>query len=629
MIRNLIHKYYSLFPTTQNEDMIDVSAKGDKIKVVIPNQCGWLSKTGGCTFCSYSSRNKTNASALFRLNENQILSRIKNIGSNFSIVDIYMNGSFFNSQESTIESQDHIIDFFVKNFGVTKIRVESRPEFINKDRVIEITNKFKIRLEIGIGLETTNDEIRTKSINKGFTFKNYLDKYDEIKDICDVRTYLTLKPPFISEYAAIEDCFLSVKELVDRGIYNIGITPIVIYENSLMQFLVEEYLYRPVWLWSLIELNQKIFNSFPDFDLKITGLEFIPEPLLKPSNCEKCSAEIMKMLAQNNKLKWDNIDNECDCKKIWESEIRNNNASINIENEIQKALEKLNKIESRSVSIAEKFTCQKDIFLKDVVKEVPKVIMDLNGIGIADYKKNISYSLLLNNENIIVSSTSVISAKTSLDAFHRGIHMSRIVEMVENISHIDLNKLEEEFVFILNQLKESQNSVNAQIKIETELFLPTKTFTTNKDTKICSLIAIDYEDKNREITKNLTISFPILNACPCTLYNSKQLLNESYTHTQRGTVQFSLSQCDINISSFYKFLFDNLFYPISLLKREDEMELVKNIFVLPEFCEDICRRLAQKLLSDFNGSQGNINVSVKTLESIHNHNVESNKFIHF
>ncbi len=67
---------------------------------------------------------------------------------------------------------------------------------------------------MAIGLETSSDLIRKHSINKGFTFRDFVNAAEVAKvNGVAVKTYLMLKPPFLSEKQALEDIVTSVKKL--------------------------------------------------------------------------------------------------------------------------------------------------------------------------------------------------------------------------------------------------------------------------------------------------------------------------------------------------------------------------------------------------------------------------------
>ena len=71
--------------------------------------------------------------------------------------------------------------------------------------------------ELAFGLETSSDRIRRDSINKGFTFEDFIRAAETArKNGATVKAYLMLKPLFLSERQAIEDI---VRSIDDAALY--------------------------------------------------------------------------------------------------------------------------------------------------------------------------------------------------------------------------------------------------------------------------------------------------------------------------------------------------------------------------------------------------------------------------
>ena len=67
--------------------------------------------------------------------------------------------------------------------------------------------------ELAFGLETSSDRIRRDSINKGFTFEDFIRAAETArKNGATVKAYLMLKPPFLSERQAMEDIIRSIDD---------------------------------------------------------------------------------------------------------------------------------------------------------------------------------------------------------------------------------------------------------------------------------------------------------------------------------------------------------------------------------------------------------------------------------
>ena len=226
---------------------------------------------------------------------------------------LYTSGSFFDSNEIGIEAQENILAMVGER--AKKILVESRPEFVNQkalDRVFASVEK----LEIAIGLETANDDIRCKSINKGFKFTDFERAAKLARENgARIRTYLILKPPYITENEAIADTLESIKiagPLSDV----ISVNPMNIQNYTVVEGLWKKSLYRPPWLWSLLEVLEQ--------SSRLTDVRVISAPSGGGSrrgvhNCRKCDKEILAKVDEFSLNQDPEIFNglKCQCKEKW------------------------------------------------------------------------------------------------------------------------------------------------------------------------------------------------------------------------------------------------------------------------------------------------------------------------
>ena len=225
----------------------------------------------------------------------------------------YTSGSFFDPNEIGIMAQEKILEIAGKN--AEKILVESRPEFVSQES-LDRAFKYVKKLEIAIGLETANDDIRCKSINKGFKFADF-ERAAKLarKNGASIRTYLILKPPYISEGDAINDALESIKiagPLSDV----ISVNPMNIQNYTVVEGLWKKNLYRPPWLWSLVSILEKANE--------LTNVRVISAPSGGGSrrgvhNCRKCDKEILPLLDEFSLNQNPGVFNglKCQCREKW------------------------------------------------------------------------------------------------------------------------------------------------------------------------------------------------------------------------------------------------------------------------------------------------------------------------
>ena len=182
-----------------------------------------------------------------------------------------------------------------------------------------------IDLKIAIGLETTNDEIRNKCLNKDFTLSDYLEAINKCRGVCKTITYLLIKPPFLSEGRAIQDIQESIVFLSNKNISNINVTAIAVQPNTLLEFLYNHNLYRPPWLWSIIEINSILKSSKYKSRVMITPINYDPVPLAYAKNCSICSSNLTNELMMCGSISWDEVHTKCNCQKKWEKLVKKKN----------------------------------------------------------------------------------------------------------------------------------------------------------------------------------------------------------------------------------------------------------------------------------------------------------------
>ena len=175
-----------------------------------------------------------------------------------SVVKIFTSGSFFDVHEIPEKAREEILSGLSKK--VVKLIIETRPEFVT-DKTMQEAKKYVERLEIAIGLETSNDKIRIECINKNFLFKDFVRASETAKKHgVTTKAYLLLKPPFINEKDALEDMVSSV---LDAAPYagTISINLCNVQRGTIVDELFVKKGYRPPWLWTIVEVIKRVHGK--------------------------------------------------------------------------------------------------------------------------------------------------------------------------------------------------------------------------------------------------------------------------------------------------------------------------------------------------------------------------------
>ena len=317
------HCFGKIAETSDKEHNLDGKPVQRKIFYLRSIGCTWAQKRdGGCLMCGHyagtAKGKKVSAASFITQFRNEFE---KYDYGEFPVVAIYNAGSFL-GDEIPIEAQVEILDLIGAEPKIEMVIFESRPELITDEALTLIREKLvDRRVQIGIGFETVDDEIRELSINKGATLSDYDRAFERMKryDI-EILTYILMKPAFISERTAIDDTIRSIEYALNAGITSVSIEPISIQDDTVIDLLHREGVYRTPWIWSFFEVLKATHHLG---EVRAGGFEFFPTPREFVHNCPKCDDVCYNALREYNETysvnHFETI--ECDCDIEWKKEL--------------------------------------------------------------------------------------------------------------------------------------------------------------------------------------------------------------------------------------------------------------------------------------------------------------------
>ena len=302
--------------TWTEQDVLDGGGAGGEVVdafVIILRSlgCRWHN-ISGCTMCGYFADT-------YPVNVEQVRGQISNAHDRYQnqpVVKLFSSGSFFDEADLPLEARS----FFLESFGgkAKKLIVESRPDIITEE-ALSIFEKAKSEVEVALGLETSNDHLLTYSINKGFTFKDYVKAATLIREKgMKVKTYLLLKPPYLTEHEAINDAVLSVRDALPYS-DTISINPVNIQNFTFLRYLWREKLYRAPWLWSLLEVLKQCHEQASGHGVRLMSSPSGAGTERGVHNCGKCDGKV-KTAVEEYSLGGDVAVFEeliCGCRELW------------------------------------------------------------------------------------------------------------------------------------------------------------------------------------------------------------------------------------------------------------------------------------------------------------------------
>ena len=284
------------------------------------NGCAWK-KSGGCTMCGFwneTSQQRDTVKADDFISQFQGALGTLNL-SQYPILSIYNAGSAFNEEEIPFGALESMFRTISEIPTMRQIILESRIEYVTKDKVRQLKNIINGKdLIIGAGLESSNDTIRELCIHKGLPKKRFEQYIEMSKSLgMNSRIYVLIKPPFLTEGEAIEDVVGTTKYLCDLGVRDIHYETTTIEDNTLVRVLFNKRLYQLPWLWSIVEIINRVSSFANPF---LSPFRYIVDARGVAHNCALCDDKVTRALLEDYSSSFDlsgikSLD--CSCKSRW------------------------------------------------------------------------------------------------------------------------------------------------------------------------------------------------------------------------------------------------------------------------------------------------------------------------
>ena len=290
----------------KEKDLVNGKVVDAMVVIMRTNGCCWA-KTGGCTMCGYRQ------ASLRDVVEDDLNRQVDEALSKYKgepFVKFYTSGSFLDENEIPISVRERIFKEFS---DCERILFESRPEFVTEDVVSTLPRSITVAL----GLESQDPDILLTSINKGFTPEDSKRAGETIKAAgLKVRTYLILKPPFMTESSALEETVRSVM-FADPFSDEISINPLNVQKGTYVERLWRAGDLRPPWIWSLIEVLRR---SVGNVNSRLMSSPSGGGTQRGVHNCGKCDTMALEAIerfsfSQDPK----DLDVKCECIGSWQT----------------------------------------------------------------------------------------------------------------------------------------------------------------------------------------------------------------------------------------------------------------------------------------------------------------------
>ena len=234
-----------------------------------------------------------------------------------------------------------------------------------------------------------------------------------------------------------------------------------------------------------------------------------------------------------------------------------------------------------------------------------KVTIDKVGV------KGVKYPIIVEDRaNEIQHTVAELDIFVELPHHHRGTHMSRFIEILNEYHQRNLVSEIENFVL---DIKKRLDADSAFVNINFPYFVQ-KTAPVSGIKSLMSYDCFFIASHKEEFEMQIGVKVPITTVCPC----SKEI-SEYGAHNQRSIVTVSVKYSEyVWLEELIEIVESMASCEVySLLKRSDEKFVTEKGYDNPKFVEDIVRDVVVELRKDERIIE--FSVESENFESIHNH----------
>jgi GTP cyclohydrolase-4 len=268
--------------------------------------------------------------------------------------------------------------------------------------------------------------------------------------------------------------------------------------------------------------------------------------------------------------------------------------------------------------------------LPDVQSWKPAANFKLTRVGLSGIKKPVCIRRNGRDVHLIP----VVELFVDLPASKKGSDLSRNVEIIEEIVEESIREPAESLeVFcekIAHKLLDRHEYANcAEVRAVSDYFLEKQTPMGRTTVEPYKIMARAVLERAAVCNRYIGVEVVGMTACPCALENIRNAYGERYTHNQRNIATIVVQNdgtvdADDLIDIAEKAMSSPTY---EILKRNDEMEVVRRAHENPKFVEDVVRDMLQLIVVRYPELPAETVVVAQSvsLESIHKHNASAER----
>lgn len=248
--------------------------------------------------------------------------------NNIEQIDLLTGGSFLDDHEVYPEFRIWAMKRISEIPQICKVLIESRTEFISENslNILKALLRKNQILEIGIGVETSDQYLRNEVLKKALDWRS-LENAVNVCSSFDIefQPYLLIKPQGLSESEAILDAVQSAEKMASLAngyhvSFRIAFQPVFIAQSTELEIAYDSGKYEMLNLWSVIEVIKRtyhlgtIFVGLDDENLSLGR---------KPISCPRCTEQLYHFIEEFNGKQDIRIFDSvlCPCKNVWQEKL--------------------------------------------------------------------------------------------------------------------------------------------------------------------------------------------------------------------------------------------------------------------------------------------------------------------
>ncbi len=292
--------------------------------VLLPGAgCQWARKPHkGCSFCAFNAMiDEITGGRLIPNGEmmeffESAAQHLKGVRPD--LLSLFNGGSFINDKEIVPGAQLKMLEWVAAHEPLQRVLFETRTEYLSAKKLeacLKAIGPKKMR--IALGLETQDDLLREKVINKGMSkvaFERAIKRLHSYG--IEVQTYVFMKPYTLSEKEAIEEAVQTIEYAVNCGCDIVMLEAAMAQRGTAFEEAFNRGEFKSPWLWSIREVVERTRQYV---QLNVGLFTEDPAPVSYPRNCDACSdrfnAAFDKFRQTHDFSDLNRID--CTCKASW------------------------------------------------------------------------------------------------------------------------------------------------------------------------------------------------------------------------------------------------------------------------------------------------------------------------